>query len=76
MVRGLVDECTIFPAARDYPGPGDYLFRFQGTKGRVDKLMEDLELERVKAEKLFKAEILVVDPTNAVCPSSEDSNAL
>jgi hypothetical protein len=76
MARQLMDECTIYPTTRDYPGSGDYLFRFQGTEERIDKLIERLKLERVKAEKLFKTEVLVVDPTIAVCPSSEDSNAL
>jgi hypothetical protein len=32
-------DCTTFPTAQEYPGPGDYLLRFQGMKGRVDKLM-------------------------------------
>lgn len=71
MANGIRDEKrerigAVFPAAREYPGPRDYVFMFRGKKEEVDDGVELFEKEIARAELLFKVSVLRVDVEKAV----------
>jgi hypothetical protein len=61
-------KCSLFPNV--YSGPGDYLFKFMGSREDVDWVIGEVLREVARGEKLFKQEMRIVDPTKAVFPAT------
>jgi len=67
-------KCSVFPNV--YSGPGDYLYKFMGPREDVDWVTGEVLREVAWGEKLFKQEMRIVDPTEAVFPASIGKTSL